>query len=37
MPSRLRRLLHRTVDQLADPWHAEWQAGRRALRAAQRG
>ena len=36
VPRALRCLLHRAVDQLADPRHAAGQAGGRALRAARR-
>jgi len=36
MSPRLWRVLHRAVDQLADPGHAGWQAGGSALRATDR-
>jgi hypothetical protein len=34
MPSRLRGVLYRTVDLVADTWYAAGQAGRGTLRAA---
>src|SRR4051812_524230 len=36
MPSRLRRVLHRALDLIADPRYAGGQTGRRALRPADR-
>src|SRR5512133_1900769 len=36
MPDRLRSLLYRTIHFIANPRHAEWQAGRDALRTINR-
>ena len=37
VPAAMRRLLYRTVDHQPDSWYAQWQAGRRTLRAIGRG